>query len=323
MRVLITGISGFVGPYLAEHLVEHHPDVDVWGLVRWRSDLSRLEPVRSQIRLVTGDMTDGPSLVRALQAAAPDVILHLAASSTVGTSWGAPAHVMQVNVIGELNLFEAIRTLELEPIVVVAGSGEAYGKVEEQENPVTETQPFRPVSPYAVSKAAQDLLAYQYFASWGIRTVRLRPFNHTGPGRPDRFVASSFARQLAEIEMGLRPPRLKVGNLDIVRDFTDVREVARAYWLAALHCQAGQAYNVCSGRDVSIGQLLDALLRLSSCGVTVEVDPGRLRTADVPRLVGNHRLFTNTTGWEPMIPLETTLADLLNWWRERIAKRRS
>lgn len=318
MHVLITGISGFVGPYLAEHLVEHHPDVSVWGLVRWSSDLGRLEPVRSQIRLVTGDLTDGPSLVRALKAAAPDVILHLAASSTVGTSWGAPAEVMHVNVIGELNLFEAVRTLELEPIVVVAGSGEAYGNVAEDENPVNEDQPFRPVSPYAVSKAAQDLLAYQYFASWGVRTVRLRPFNHTGPGRPDRFVASSFARQLAEIEKGLRPPQLKVGNLDIVRDFTDVREIARAYWLAALHGKAGEAYNVCSGQAVSIGQILETLLRLSSHEITVEVDPGRLRTADVPRLVGSHRRFTNATGWEPMIPLEETLANLLDWWRKRV-----
>lgn len=318
MRVLITGISGFVGPYVAEHLVEHHPDVDVSGLVRWSSDLSRLEPVRSMIRLVTGDLTDGPSLVRALKGIEPDVVVHLAASSTVGTSWGAPAEVMRVNVIGQLNLFEAVRTLELEPIIVVAGSGEAYGKVGEGENPVTEEEPFRPVSPYAVSKAAQDLLAYQYFASWGLRVIRLRPFNHTGPGRADRFVASSFARQLAEIEKGLRPPLLKVGKLDVVRDFTDVREIARAYWLAAMHGKPGEAYNVCSGRATSIGQLLNILLRQSEVRVTVEVDPGRLRTADIPKLVGSHRRFTAATGWEPMIPLEETLGDLLAWWRERV-----
>lgn len=318
MRVLITGITGFVGPYLAEHLVERHPEVEVWGLARWSSDRSDLARLQDTVRLVTGDLTDGSSLIRVLQAAQPEVIIHLAASSTVEGSWATPAEVMEVNVIGQVNLLEAVRTLELDPIIVISGSAEAYGKVDPAANPIAEEQPFRPVSPYAVSKAAQDLLGYQYFATYGLSIIRLRPFNHTGPRRPDRFVASSFARQLAEIEKGKRAPKILVGNLDVVRDLTDVREIARAYWLAVTHGRPGEAYNVCSGVGVSIRQVLDTLLALSEEVIQVQVDPGRLRSADVPVLYGNRTRFTNATGWQPMIPLKETLGNLLDWWRARV-----
>jgi len=318
VRTLITGIAGFVGPYLAELLVEQHPGAEVWGLVRWDSDRSRLAPVEPVLRLVTGDLADGPSLVRAVQAAEPETIVHLAASSTVGASWSAPAEVMETNAVGEINLLEAVRTLGLDPVIVVACSGEEYGAVAAGDNPVTEDQPLRPVSPYAVSKAAQDLIAFQYFKAYGLKTVRLRLFNHTGPGRPDRFVASSFARQLAEIEKGVRPPRIRVGNLDVIRDFTDVRDVARAYRLAALHGRPGEVYNVCSSRPVAVRDILDILLGMSRAEVRVEVDPGRLRSADVPVLYGSRERFTAITGWEPEIPLERTLRDLLDWWRGRV-----
>jgi GDP-4-dehydro-6-deoxy-D-mannose reductase len=315
MRVLITGITGFVGAYLAEHIVERHSEAAVWGLARWNSPTDNLRPIRPLIKMVTGDLTDASSLVRALQAARPDILFHLAASSTVASSWGTPGEILEVNTIGQVNLFEALRTLNLEPTIVVASSAEAYGRVEESELPIGEDQPFRPVSPYGVSKACQDLLALQYFHAYGLPTIRLRLFNHTGPRRPDRFVCSSFARQIAEIEKGHAAPRLEVGDLNVVRDFTDVRDVARAYWSAAIHGKPGAVYNVCSGTPASIRQILDRLLAESEHEVEVRVDPGRLRPADVPVLYGSRARFSEVTGWEPVIPLSTTLRDLLDWWR--------
>ncbi len=318
MRILVTGITGFAGRYLAEHLIEHLPEATVWGLVRWNSETELLGPVAPLIRFVEGDLMDAPSLVRALRASRPDVLFHLAAASTVSSSWITPAEVLQVNAVGEVHLLEALRSLDMEPRVVVACSGEEYGALPAHLLPATEETPLAPVSPYGVSKAAQDLLAGQYASAYALPIVRLRLFNHTGPRRPSRFVASSFARQIAEIEAGQRPPRLEVGDLEVVRDFTDVRDVARAYRLAASRGKPGAVYNVCSGRPVTIRQLLDRLLAMSDEAVEVRVDPGRLRTADIPELWGSHRLFTEVTGWEPVIPLEQTLHDLLEWWRREV-----
>ncbi len=320
MRILITGITGFAGRFLAEHLIERVPEASVWGLVRWDSETEALGPIAPLIRFVEGDLTDAASLIRALRGAQPEILFHLAAASTVSSSWVTPAEVLQVNAVGQVNLLEALRNLDLAPKVVVACSGEAYGAVPASELPATEDTPLAPVSPYGVSKAAQDLLAGQYAASYAMPIVRLRLFNHTGPRRASRFVASSFARQIAEIEAGQRPPRLEVGALDVVRDFTDVRDVARAYWLAATRGSAGEVYNICSGRPVSIRQLLDRLLAMSEETVEVRVDPGRLRTADIPELWGRFDRFKGATGWEPVIPLEQTLHDLLEWWRREVRR---
>lgn len=318
MRVLITGVTGFAGRHLAAMLVEHQREAEVWGLVRWNSPRDELTPLDAVLHFVTGDLTDAGSLVRALQTSKPDILLHLAAASTVSTSWATPTEVMNVNVLGTVNLFEAVRTLDLDPVIVLAGSAEAYGAPAPDELPVRESQRFRPVSPYGVSKATVDLLGYQYHAAYALRVVRLRLFNHTGAGRPDRFVASSFARQIAEIERGRRAPVLEVGNLDVVRDFTDVRDVARGYWAAAVHGEPGAAYNVCSARPVSIRELLDRLRTLSTCDVEVRVDPGRLRTAEIPALYGDPTAFATATGWSPTIPLEQTLHEILEWWRRRV-----
>ncbi len=212
------------------------------------------------------------------------------------------------------------RALALSPVVVVPCSAEAYGRVDPSRCPLTEEEPFRPVSPYAVSKAAQDLMAYQVHASRGLPVIRMRPFNHTGPGRPDRFVASSFARQLAEMEAGLRPPELHVGNLDAVRDFTDVRDVVRAYRLAADRCTPGEAYHVCSGRPVAVREILEILVSLSTVEPHVVVDPERMRPADIPELWGSAEKLHRATGWAPSIPLERTLGDLLEDWRRRLAR---
>ncbi len=318
MRVLITGVAGFAGTWLAEHLVEHHPEAEVWGLDRWDASREELRGVEALVRFVAADLTDASSMLRALQAAQPDVVFHLAASSTVSSSWSTPGEILHANAVGQVHLFEAMRNLDLSPVTVVAGSAEVYGRVDAAASPVREDCPLQPVSPYGVSKATQDLLAYQYHVSFAFPTVRLRLFNHTGPRRPDRFSESSFARQLAEIEKDLRPPVLQVGDLSVVRDLTDVRDVARAYWLAATHGRPGEVYNVCSGRPVTVRRVLDLLLGMAEQQVEVQVDPGRLRPADIPVLYGDHGRFTAVTGWEPVIPLEQTLLDLLNWWRQRV-----
>jgi GDP-4-dehydro-6-deoxy-D-mannose reductase len=318
MRALITGITGFVGSYLAEHLLSTHPDVELFGLHRWRSasaDVADLAPV---VRLTDGDLLDATSILRALHASRPDVIFHLAASSSVASSWDTPAEIMQVNVMGTLHLLEAMRQMDLDAPVVLACSAEGYGAVAEKDLPIREDAPFRPVSPYAVSKAAVDLLAFQYFQTFRLRTIRLRLFNHCGPRQSDRFVISALARQIAEIEAELRPPEVRVGNLEARRDFVDVRDVVRAYWLAATKGSPGECYNVATGRSHSVRQVLDHLLTLSDAVVDVVFDPGRLRPAEIPRLEGDASRFRTATGWEPAIPFEQTLYDTLEFWRGRI-----
>ena len=206
----------------------------------------------------------------------------------------------------------------LDPVIQIAGSSEEYGLVLPDEVPITESNPLRPLSPYAVSKVAQDMLAYQYFRSYGMKTIRTRGFNHTGPRRGDVFVSSNFAKQIASIEAGLQKPVIRVGNLEAVRDFTDVRDMVRAYWLAVTRATPGEVYNLGSGRGITIRELLDLLVGMSEVEVEVEIDPDRLRPSDVEVLLADSSKFRQETGWEPAIPLETTLADLLEFWRRKI-----
>ena len=205
------------------------------------------------------------------------------------------------------------------PVIQIAGSSEEYGLVLPDEVPIKETNPLRPLSPYAVSKVGQDLLAYQYFRSYGLKTIRTRGFNHTGPRRGEVFVTSNFAKQIASIEAGLREPVIRVGNLDAQRDFTDVRDMVRAYWLAVTKAKHGEVYNLASGKAVTIRELLDQLLALSETKVEVEVDPERLRPSDVEILLGDFSKFKADTGWEPSIPLEQTLRDTLDFWRQKLS----
>jgi GDP-4-dehydro-6-deoxy-D-mannose reductase len=238
----------------------------------------------------------------------------------VPSSWSAPTETLTTNITGQTHLFEAIRALQLDPVVQIACSSEEYGLVKPEETPIRETNPLRPLSPYAVSKVGQDLLAYQYFQSYGLRVIRTRGFNHTGPRRGEVFVTSNFAKQIASIEAGLRDPVIRVGNLDAVRDFTDVRDMVRAYWLAVTRGKPGEVYNIATGSGITIQELLDRLLALSTAEVEVEVDPERLRPSDVEILIGDSSKFRADTGWEPEIPLDQTLQDILNYWRERLAK---
>jgi GDP-4-dehydro-6-deoxy-D-mannose reductase len=320
MRVLVTGISGFVGVHLAECLLASQPRVELFGLARWRTSQDELGGVLPLVRLVEGDLLDGTSLLRALQASRPDLVIHLAASTSVAGSWATPVEIMQANAVGTLHLLEAVRQMDLDAPVILACSAEEYGLVPGERLPISENEPLRPVSPYGVSKAAVDMLGYQYFETYQLRTVRLRLFNHCGPRQSDRFVVSGLARQIAEIEAELRPPTLAVGNLEVRRDFVDVRDVARAYWLAGTAAAAGEVYNVATGTARSIRSVLDILLSLTEAAVEVTFDPGRLRPADIPVLEGDATRFAATTGWQPSIPFETTVFDTLEHWRRRLRR---
>ena len=225
---------------------------------------------------------------------------------------------MRTNVLGIVHLLDAARRLSLRPAVLVVGSAEEYGPVGKEEIPIREEAPLRPASPYAVSKVAQGALALLYGPAGGMRVVTTRTFHHTGPGRGEAFAESSFARQLAEIEAGRRPPVLEVGNLEAVRDFTDVRDVVRAYWTLLDHGDPGGVYNVCSGRGVRIRELLERLVALARIPVEVRVDAARLRPADIPALVGDPSRLREATGWSPRIELGTTLRDLIDDWRARL-----
>ncbi|HEY9422183.1 MAG TPA: GDP-mannose 4,6-dehydratase [Thermoanaerobaculia bacterium] len=323
MRALITGITGFAGSHLAEYLLAEHSDVEVFGTFRWRSRMDNLEDIdENKIKLVEADLRDYTSMHRALEISRPDVIFHLAAQSFVPSSWNAPNDTIVTNVTGQTNLFEAIRALKLDPVVQIACSSEQYGLVLPHEAPIKETNPLRPLSPYAVSKVAQDYLGYQYFQSYGLKAVRTRGFNHTGPRRGHVFVTSNFCSQVAAIEAGLQQPVIRVGNLEAIRDFTDVRDMVRAYWLAVTKATPGEVYNIATGKGIHIREMLDLVLSYSKVEVKIEVDPERLRPSDVEILIGDASKFQADTGWEPRIQFEQTVQDLLNYWRQRFATRK-
>ncbi len=320
MRVLITGITGFVGSHLAEWLLEQQPGVEIIGIQRWRSKTEHIDHLRGRITLLEGDLRDPVSVRRAVLEARPDRVFHLAAQSFVPASWAAPSDTAMTNIMGQVNLLEALRDGWPATRVLVVGSSEEYGLVQADELPIKETNPLRPLSPYAVSKVAQDLMGYQYAKSYGMHIVRTRAFNHTGPRRGEMFASSNFAKQIALIEAGRQEPVVRVGNLDARRDFSDARDIVRGYWLALEHGEPGEVYNLCSGRDWSIRDMLGILLKLSTASIRVEPDPQRFRPSDVPVLRGDYGKFAERTGWHPAIPFTQTLEDLLNDWRARIRR---
>lgn len=318
MKVLITGITGFAGSHLADYILDNHPDAQVYGMIRWRSRMENILHIESRIHLVEADLKDMGSLKKCLAEVQPDRIFHLAAQSFVPTSWKCPAETFAINAVGQINLFESILSLGISPKIQIAGSSEEYGLVNSDEVPMKETNPLRPLSPYAVSKVAQDLLGWQYFKSYGLKIVRTRGFNHTGPRRGEVFICSNFAKQIVEIEKKKREPVLYVGNLEAKRDFTDVRDMVRAYWLLLEKGEPGEVYNLGTGKTYSMKEILDMLLAISGVEVKIEVDPDRLRPSDVPVLLSDSSKFKQLTGWEPRISFDQSLQDLLDYWRERI-----
>ena len=297
MRALLTGAGGFVGGYLTSHL--HEVGDDVVGL-------------GDEV-----DVTDAEAVLAAVEQARPEAVYHLAAASHVGTSWSAPAEVLRVNAIGTLHVLLACEATGVGRVVVV-GSAEEYGIVRSEDLPITERLALRPVSPYGASKAAAEMVALQAHLARGLGVLLVRAFNHLGPGQSDRLVASAIAAQVARNERD-GADVVRVGDLSPRRDFTDVRDVVRAYRLLVERGTPGEAYNVCSGVDVAISDLADRLLGMSSRPMRLEVDPERLRPVELPVLQGDNRKLRDDTGWAPEIPLEQTLADVLAWWRERVA----
>jgi len=315
-RCLITGITGFVGSYLAEFLLERE-DIEIYGIKRWRSRMENIEHIKDKMTLIECDIRDATSVNNCIEEVQPDKIFHLAAQSFVPTSWLAPAETLSTNILGTLNILEAVRKSGLiKTRIQIAGSSEEYGMVYEDELPIKETNPLRPLSPYGVSKVAHDLLGYQYYMSYKLHIVRTRGFNHSGPRRGEVFVESNFAKQIAEIEKGIKKPVIYVGNLEAKRDFTDVHDMVKGYWLSLEMGDPGEVYNICSGKTYEIKKILEILLSLSKIKIEIIPDTARMRPSDVPILLGDSTKFREKTGWQPTIPFEKTLEDILNYWRK-------
>jgi len=316
LQALITGAEGFVGGHLCSYLLAH-TDWTVAGTVFHPSSETTEQKPRLRLRVV--DLRDKERVTSLVEEIRPDVLFHLAAQSSVGASFSDPWETLENNIRSQLNLLEAVRQSERETIVLVIGSNEEYGSPRPEDLPQTEQTPLRPNNPYAVSKVGQDFLGLQYHLAYEVNVVRVRPFNHTGPGQSARFVAPAFASQIARIEAGLQEPVMKVGNLATSRDFTDVRDIVRAYHLAVTKGEPGEVYNLASGEPQSIQALLDTLLSYTDVEIRVERDPARYRPVDVPVVYGSADKFRARTGWEPQIPFEQTLRDTLGYWRERVS----
>ena len=297
MRAFVTGASGFVGPWLCRHLEASGDEVVPAGHDR--------------------DVTDADSIAEALIASRPDAVYHLAAQSSVGSSWADATGTFRVNVFGTLHVLDAANACPSRPRVLVVSSAEVYGEVSPLALPVAETAPFRPGTPYAASKAAAELAGLQAFLGRGLEVVRARPFNHTGPGQGPGFVVPALARQVVEASL-TGATVLKTGNLTARRDFTDVRDVVAAYRLLIERGSAGEVYNVCSGRSVLLLDLVERLLSLAGADLSVEVAPERLRPVDVPEMRGDPRRLEDLTGWRPAIDLDRTLRDVLDYWRQEM-----
>ncbi|MEI6044339.1 MAG: GDP-mannose 4,6-dehydratase [Chloroflexota bacterium] len=318
--ILITGGTGFVGGHLIDYILSQPSSFQVVGLGR----SSALHPNRNNPRLkfYQVELNDRVAVTALLDEVRPNRIFHLAAQSFPGLSFADPTGTLNNNLNTTLNLFEAVRTVGLAEYsrILSAGSGDQYGFILPEELPVLETNPFRPANPYAVSKITQEMLGYQYFRSYGLQIITTRAFNHLGPGQSDQLAVSSFARQLALIEAGQIEPVLKVGNLEARRDYTDVRDIVRGYWLAldAKECKVGEVYNLCSGQSYKMADILELLLNLTNCTLTVLFDPSRARPSDIPQICGDYSKFHQATGWQPQIQLEQSLQDLLDYWRNRV-----
>lgn len=316
MKALITGISGFVGTHLTRYLLEH-TDWQIAGTVF--GPYGSIKPWWDRLEIYPAELSRLEVVAFIVEQAQPDFIFHLAAQPLVSLSYRDPWGTLENNIRMQLNILQALVELQmLDCRVLVVGSSEVYGPVKPEELPIRETQPFRPANPYAVSKIAQDMLGLQYHLTHGLQAIRVRSFNHIGPGQRPGFVVPDFAQQIAAIEAGQSPPVMRVGNLAARRDFTDVRDVVRAYHLLIAQGEPGEVYNIGSGQSHAIQEVLDTLLSLSKVEIAVEPDPARMRPSDVPDVVCDAGKLRRQTGWRPAIPFEQSLADVLDYWRERV-----
>lgn len=312
-KALVTGISGFAGSFLAEELLRNN--YTVFG-THLTPDISNIEHIRHDISLYKVDLLNKDQTVKCIQDIKPDYIFHLAALTSPAQSFKEPEKVLTGNITGQMNIFEAVRMEDLDPRILITSSAEVYGMVAPSDLPVDEDVNLRPGSPYAVSKIAQDFLALQYNLSYGMKVVRVRPFNHVGPRQAPQFVVASFASQIADIEKGKQKPVLTVGNLDAKRDFTDVRDMVKAYIAILEKGKFGEVYNIGSGKSHRIKDILDMLISLSTVEISVELDPGKLRPSDIPDIYSNNAKIEAVTSWRPEIKLEDTLKDTLDYYRK-------
>ncbi len=317
MKVLITGATGFVGSHLCQYLLQQGDEVH--GTFIYQDERDRFsEDLKKDVTLYQCDLTDIEQIRHVLMSVRFDRIYNLAAISSVHKSWKGQDLVIRVNLYGWLNLLEAIQESCPESKVLMISSGEVYGIVPGDQQPISESQPLHPINPYACSKGAQELFCYQYIHSYQLQIVIVRPFNHTGPRQVPNFVCSDFAKQIAEIEKGNRDPVMSVGNVEAQRDFSDVRDVVRAYHLALEHCPVGMPVNVASRKSWSIQQVLDILLQFTKVSIEVRQDPDRLRPSDVALMLGDYSLLRQQSGWQPEIPFEETLLSVLEYWRGQV-----
>jgi GDPmannose 4,6-dehydratase len=326
-NALITGMTGMVGSHLADYLLAN-TDWSIYGMQRWRSPTRNIAHLIDRINrsdrvfVRYGDLNDQTSLISVLDEVKPDYIFHLAAQSYPQTSFAAPIDTLGTNVLGTARLLESVRLLRQDPVIHVCSSSEVFGRVPKDKVPISEDCGFHPASPYAISKAGADLLGRYYAEAYGMAVVTTRMFTHTGPRRGDVFHESTFAKQIAMIEAKLAPPAVRVGNLDSLRTYADVRDAARAYhMLVTVNPVKGEYYNIGGTHTCKVGDTLEKLLSLSTTtNVAIEVDPARLRPIDADLQVPDTSKFTSHSGWRPKIPYEQTMLDLLNYWRERVKR---
>jgi GDPmannose 4,6-dehydratase len=322
---LITGFTGMVGSHLADYLLDN-TDWEIYGLLRWNEDLNNVSHLtrrinnKDRVHLIYGDINDSASLINAINTSKPDYVFHLAAQSYPKTSFDSPIETLQTNIIGTANLLECLKNSDKDPVIHICASSEVFGRVPKEFLPIHEDVTFHPASPYAISKVGTDLLGRFYGEAYGMKVMTTRMFTHTGPRRGDVFAESTFAKQIAMIEAKLIPPVIKVGNLESMRTWSDVRDAVRAYYkLVTVNPTPGEYYNIGGSFSCTVGEMLEYLLSLSTVrDIKVETDPERQRPIDADLQVPDTSKFENHTGWSPQIKFEETMSDLLNYWRHRV-----
>lgn len=319
MKILITGITGFVGQYLAEYL-NYVPGVQIAGTVFTEDSFNCKKKINGKVKTFKCDLRNKKSVDLVVKKFRPNAVIHLAGSSSMSNSWKDAEHTIINNTICQLNILDALKEHSPKAKVIIISSAQVYGAVKRSEIPTKENVPLKPTNPYIVSKITQESLGYQYFINFKIPVVILRPSNHIGPRQEGNFAIPSFAKQIAKIESGLLEPIIKVGNLEAKRDFSDVRDIVEAYFFAIKKCKPGEIYNVGSGKSFLMKNILQKMIKLSTKNIKIKVDKSLLRPTDIPILEVDSSKFKRHTGWKPKISLNNTLEDTLNYWRKKIKR---
>jgi GDP-4-dehydro-6-deoxy-D-mannose reductase len=324
MSVLITGINGLAGAHLAYYIINNHPEIDINGSIRQGGSLELLKYLLGNkldnIKLHECDFTDSESVKKLLADRKYDKLFHCAAQVPIAISIKDPELTFRTNFLGTLYLLENIRNYSPETIILLPGSRDEYGLVRPEDNPVNEDCPLLPLNPYGVSKAAQSLLGWQYFISYKLSIIRTRTFSYSGPGQASLFACSGFAKQIASIDKEDVEAKIRTGSLDGFRDYLDIRDIIRAYWLLSIKGEPGEVYNVCSGKSIKMQEILNILIGLSSRKIRLEKDPDQRRPSDIPETIGDNSKLIACTGWEPLITIEKMLNDVYEYWRKHIGQ---